>query len=125
VLINGQQDKEEADGAVRYVPEGVMHALHCKISPPFPACGTHHPSRREADFVIWRMTDVLREYGTDLSHAIRLDQYHPNPRAVAAYHLSRYDNFGDTSRRVLGVTCRIVQNCTLSRQGWERSPNIS
>jgi hypothetical protein len=26
---------------------------------------------------------------------------------------------------VVGVTCRIVQNCTLSRQGRERSPNIS
>ena len=41
LLINGQRDKEEADGAVRYVPEGVMRALHCKISPPFPACGRH------------------------------------------------------------------------------------
>ena len=61
----------------------------------FPAYGTHHPSRREADFVLQRMTDVLREYGTDLSHAIRLDQYYPNPRAVATYHLSRHDNFGD------------------------------
>jgi len=61
----------------------------------FPAYGTRHPSRREADFVLRRMTDVLREYGTDLSHAIRLDQYYPNPRAVAAYHLSRHDNFGD------------------------------
>ena len=61
----------------------------------FPAYGTHHPSRREADFVLRRMTDVLREDGTDLSHAIRLDQYYPNPRAVAAYHLSRHDNFGD------------------------------
>jgi len=61
----------------------------------FPAYGTHHPSRREADFVLRRMTRVLREYGTDLSHAIRLDQYYPNPRAVAAYHLSRHDNFRD------------------------------
>ena len=60
-----------------------------------PSSGTHHPSRREADFVLRRMTDVLREYGTDLSHAIRLDQYSPNPRAVAAYHLSRHDNFRD------------------------------
>ena len=38
---------------------------------------------------------MLREDGTDLSHSIRLDQYYPNPRAVAAYQLSRHDNFGD------------------------------
>ncbi len=61
----------------------------------FPAYGTRHPSRREADFVLQRMTNVLREHGTDLSHAIRLDQYYPNPRAVAAYHLSRHEHFGD------------------------------
>ena len=71
--------------------------IDASVSGPagFPAYGTRHPSRREADFVLRRMTDVLREYGTDLSHAIRLDQYYPNPRAVAAYHLSRHDNFGD------------------------------
>ena len=71
----------------------------------FPAYGTHHPSRREADFALRRMTDVLREYGTDLSHAIRLDQYYPNPRAVAAYHLSRHDNFGDYIPRALQWSC--------------------
>jgi enamine deaminase RidA (YjgF/YER057c/UK114 family) len=61
----------------------------------FPAHGTRHPSRREADFVLPRMTGVLREYGTDLSHAMRLDQYYRNPRAMAAYHLPRHDNFRD------------------------------
>jgi len=61
----------------------------------FPAYGTRHPSRREADFVLQRMTNVLREHGTDLSHAIRLDQYYPYPRAVPAYHLSRHEHFGD------------------------------
>src|SRR3954470_22749352 len=58
----------------------------------FPAYGTHHRSRREADYVLQRMTRLLREYGTDLAHAVRLDQYYPNPRAVAAYHLSRHEN---------------------------------
>jgi hypothetical protein len=60
--------------------------IDASVSGPagFPAYGTRHPSRREADFVLRRMTDVLSEYGTDLSHAIRLDQYYPNPRAVAA-----------------------------------------
>ncbi|HWB49796.1 MAG TPA: RidA family protein [Stellaceae bacterium] len=61
----------------------------------FPAYGSRHPSRREADFVLQRLTALLREYGTDLAHAVRLDQYYPNPRAVAAYHLSRHENFRD------------------------------
>src|SRR6185437_7413307 len=61
----------------------------------YPDHGTRHASRREADFVLRRMTEVLRECGTDLAHAVRLDQYYPNPRAVSAYHLSRHDNFRD------------------------------
>ena len=35
------------------------------------------------------------EFGPDLAHSVRLDQYYPNPRAVAAYHLSRHAEFGD------------------------------
>ena len=36
-----------------------------------------------------------QEFGSDFAHAIRLDQYYPNPRAVAAYHLARHDAFAD------------------------------
>src|SRR4051794_33776327 len=61
----------------------------------YPLFGTHHRSRREADFIFDRMRGVLREFGSDFAHAIRLDQYYPNPRAVAAYHLARYDAFAD------------------------------
>lgn len=60
----------------------------------FPLYG-QHASRREADFVLRRMREALGEFGTDFAHAVRLDQYYPNPRAVAAYHLSRHDNFRD------------------------------
>lgn len=72
-------------------------AIDAAVSGPagFPAHGTNHPSRREADFILRRMREVLGELGTDLAHAVRLDQYYPNPRAVAAYHLSRHDNFKD------------------------------
>lgn len=63
-------------------------------APGFPLYG-QHKSRREADFVLQRMHRLLGELGTDLGHAIRLDQYYPDPRAVAAYHLSRHDNFRD------------------------------
>src|SRR5438874_10115069 len=41
------------------------------------------------------MRRVLGEFGSDLSHAIRLDQYYPVPRAVASYHLARHAEFGD------------------------------
>src|ERR1041384_2464948 len=57
--------------------------------PGFPLFG-QHTSRREADFILRRMRGVLGEFGTDLAHSIRLDQYYPNPRAVAAYHLARH-----------------------------------
>lgn len=60
----------------------------------FPLFG-QHKSRREADFILQRMSRLLGEFGTDLGHSIRLDQYYPHPRAVAAYHLSRHDAFGD------------------------------
>lgn len=63
-------------------------------SPGFPLYGQHR-SRREGDFILRRMRRLLGEFGTDLGHGIRLDQYYPNPRAVATYHLSRHAEFGD------------------------------
>ena len=63
--------------------------------PGYPLFGHHHKSRREADFIFNRMRRVLAEFGTDFAHSVRLDQYYPNPRAVAAYHLARHDAFGD------------------------------
>ena len=60
----------------------------------FPLWGRPR-SRREGDFILQRMRAVLREFGSDLAHAVRLDQYYPNPRAVAAYHLSRHAEFHD------------------------------
>src|SRR6478736_2723885 len=49
--------------------------------PGFPLHGRHR-SRREGDFILRRMRRVLGEFGSDLSHAVRLDQYYPVPRAV-------------------------------------------
>ena len=62
--------------------------------PGFPRFGRSR-SRREGDFILQRMQRILREFGSDLSHAVRLDQYYPNPEAVAAYHLARHAAFGD------------------------------
>jgi enamine deaminase RidA (YjgF/YER057c/UK114 family) len=63
-------------------------------APGFPLYGRSR-SRREGDFILQRMGRLLREFGSDLRHAIRLDQYYPNPKAVAAYHLARHAEFGD------------------------------
>jgi len=63
--------------------------------PGYSLFGHHHKSRREADFIFRRMRRVLEEFGADFAHSVRLDQYYPNPRAVAAYHLARHDAFGE------------------------------
>ena len=86
VFLTGHEAFDWDSGAVDAVVSG---------APGFPAYGRHQPSRREADFVLHRMRRMLGEFGTDLAHAVRLDQYYPNPRAVAAYHLSRHDTFKD------------------------------
>src|SRR5947208_16370582 len=62
--------------------------------PGFPLYGKSR-SRREGDFILQRMRRILEEFGSDLSHAVRLDQFYPNPEAVAAYHLARHAAFGD------------------------------
>jgi enamine deaminase RidA (YjgF/YER057c/UK114 family) len=62
--------------------------------PGFPLYGRSR-SRREGDFILQRMERLLREFGSDLGYAIRLDQYYPHPKAVAAYHLARHATFRD------------------------------
>src|SRR3982074_1588142 len=52
-------------------------------------------SRREGDFILQRMRRILEEFGSDLSRAVRLDQFYPNPEAVAASHLARHAEFAD------------------------------
>ena len=47
----------------------------------FPAYGPPR-SRREGDFILRRMRRILREFGSDLSNGVRLDQFYPTPAAV-------------------------------------------
>jgi enamine deaminase RidA (YjgF/YER057c/UK114 family) len=63
-------------------------------APGFPIFGLPR-YRREADFVLKRMREILREFGADLGNAVRLDQYYPTPAAVPSYHLARHAEFGD------------------------------
>lgn len=62
-----------------------------------PGLPLHGPPkhRREGDFILRRLDDLLKEAGTDQAHAVRLDQYYPTWRAVDPYHDARRAYFGD------------------------------
>jgi len=51
--------------------------------------------RREGDYIVSRMEELLAQAGTSLREAVRLDQYYPTWKAVDPYHLSRKAAFGD------------------------------
>jgi hypothetical protein len=62
--------------------------------PGFPLFGRPR-WRREGDFILQRMRRILQEFGSDLTNAVRLDQFYPTPAAVDPYHLARRAAFGD------------------------------
>ena len=70
------------------IPEAVAGA------PRFPLYGRPR-WRREGDFILQRMRQILQEFGSDLAHGVRLDQFYPTPAAVDPYHLARRAAFGD------------------------------
>ncbi|MES2185663.1 MAG: hypothetical protein V4505_14010 [Pseudomonadota bacterium] len=51
--------------------------------------------RREGDFIVARIQQLLAAAGTDFRHSVRLDQYYPTWKAVDPYHLSRTAAFGN------------------------------
>lgn len=62
--------------------------------PPGNRLSGRPPLRREADYILRRMRAILKEFGSDLPHAVRLDQYYTTGAAVSAYHLARFAEFG-------------------------------
>jgi enamine deaminase RidA (YjgF/YER057c/UK114 family) len=71
---------------------GITEAV---VGPPgFPLFGRPR-WRREGDFILQRMRRILQEFGSDLGHGVRLDQFYPTPAAVDPYHLARRAAFGD------------------------------
>ena len=40
------------------------------------------------------MGRILKSFGTDFAHSVRLDQYYMEANAVRAYHLARFAAFG-------------------------------
>ena len=63
-------------------------------TPGFPLFGPQR-WRREGDFILQRMQRILQDFGSDLAHGVRLDQFYPTPAAVDPYHLARRAAFGD------------------------------
>ena len=81
--------------------------------PGFPRFGRPR-WRREGDFILERMHRVLREFGSDLGHGVRLDQFYPTPAAVDPYHLARRAAFGDY---IPPSTSVIMESCFGAESG--------
>ena len=62
--------------------------------PPGYSLSGRPPLRREADYILARMRAILKEFGAELSDAVRVDQYYTKGAAVSAYHLARFAEFG-------------------------------
>src|SRR5262249_61170828 len=76
-------------------------------APEFPEFGT--PGlRREADFILERMGQTLKSFGTDFAHTVRLDQYFAEANAVRAYHLARFAALG---KYIPPSTSMILDGC--------------
>jgi enamine deaminase RidA (YjgF/YER057c/UK114 family) len=73
----------------------------------YPAFGRPR-YRREGDFILRRMRRILREFGSDLPHGVRLDQYYPSAAPVDPYHLARRAEFGNY---IPPSTSVIMQRC--------------
>jgi hypothetical protein len=102
IFLNGHEAFDFESG----IPEEVAEPAG------FPLFGRPR-SRREGDFILHRMRRILREFGSDLSHGVRLDQYYPNPRAVAALARTRRSGFRDWCRAhsELAVGCCAEPMC--------------
>jgi len=70
------------------------------------------PLRREADYLLHRMRGILKEFGTDLPNAVRVDQFYTMGPAVSAYHLARFAEFGSY---IPPSTSIIMERCFTAR----------
>jgi hypothetical protein len=70
------------------------------------------PLRREADYLLRRMRALLKEFGTDLPNAVRVDQFYTMAPAVSAYHLARFAEFGSY---IPPSTSIIMERCFTAR----------
>jgi enamine deaminase RidA (YjgF/YER057c/UK114 family) len=89
------------------------HGLAPEVEgPPGNRLSGRPPLRREADYILRRMRSILKEFGSDLPHAVRVDQYYTKGPAVAAYHLARFAEFGGY---IPPSTSIIMERCFTTR----------
>jgi len=97
VFLNGHEGYDFAAGVIPAVAG----------APGFPDYGK--PGlRREADFILERMEQILKSFGTDFAHCVRLDQYYTDANAVRAYHLARFAALG---KYIPPSTSMITERC--------------
>jgi enamine deaminase RidA (YjgF/YER057c/UK114 family) len=80
--------------------------------PPGNQLSGRPPLRREADYLLRRMRAILKDFGTDLPNAVRVDQYYTMGPAVSAYHLARFAEFGTY---IPPSTSIIMERCFTAR----------
>jgi enamine deaminase RidA (YjgF/YER057c/UK114 family) len=89
------------------------HGLAPQVEgPPGYRLSGSPPLRREADFILHRMRSILKEFGTDLPNAVRVDQFYTMGPAVSAYHLARFAEFGSY---IPPSTSIIMERCFTAR----------
>jgi enamine deaminase RidA (YjgF/YER057c/UK114 family) len=101
IFLNGHEAFDFDHGLAREV-EG----------PPGNRLSGRPPLRREADYLLRRMRGILKEFGSDLSNAVRVDQYYTKGAAVSAYHLARFAEFGGY---IPPSTSIIMERCFTAR----------
>jgi enamine deaminase RidA (YjgF/YER057c/UK114 family) len=95
------------------------HGLAPEVEgPPGYRLSGRPPLRREADYILARMRTILKELGTDLPNAVRVDQYYTKGAAVSAYHLARFAEFGSY---IPPSTSIIMERCFSARTNMHTS----
>jgi enamine deaminase RidA (YjgF/YER057c/UK114 family) len=90
-----------------------QHGLAPEVEgPPGYRLSGRPPLRREADYILRRMRAILKEFGTDLPNAVRVDQFYTMGPAVSAYHLARFAEFGSY---IPPSTSIITERCFTAR----------
>ena len=80
--------------------------------PPGHHLSGRPPLRREAEYILRRMRAILKDFGSDLPNAVRVDQYYTMGQAVHAYHLARFAEFGGY---IPPSTSIIMERCFTAR----------
>ena len=89
------------------------HGLAPEVEgPPGHRLSGRPPLRREADYILRRMRSILKEFGSDLPNAVRVDQFYTMGQAVHAYHLARFAEFGGY---IPPSTSIIMERCFTAR----------